>query len=289
MSPKAFRTFCRTKLRCLDSLGYWWFVVVTSVNSLALGVGLDTSLAVKLGQTVKVYLGLLDYLDLADVAVLDGVDWLSSLDDVSGDAVGQEFLDKLWDVSVGDLTDDNLGHLLSDLLDLLGLSVGGLLDLTVVSSLGESGDENSKVVVVGGFDIDLASDHSLPFLDHGADLVSGEAHAVEVENAVLALDVFADEFELSESSSVIAKISLVAVEDSALESISGNLVTDGSGNEGLADLSDLEHSRGFDVIPILLGERVDDLLLSSLFAPLGHALIFPDCHGSILFFGSFFL
>jgi len=242
--------------------------VIASVDSLALGVHLHASLTVELGQAVEVNLGSLDDLDLAHMAILDGVDWLGSLYDISSDAIGQKLLDELWDIGVADIGDDDLGHLLSDLLDLLRLSVRGLLDLALVGLLGESGDEHSNVVVVGGLDIYRASDHGLPLFDHRANLVACEAHAVEVQDAVLALDILAHEFELSEASSVVVEVGLVAVEHSALEAIGGHSVTGGSGDEGLTDLSDLEHRRGFDVIPILLGEWIDDLLLTALFATL---------------------
>jgi len=258
--------------------------VVTAVDSLALGVNLDTGLTVKLGQTVEVDLGLLDNLDLTDVAVLDWVDWLSGLGDIGGDTVRQELLDQFWDVAVADLADHDFGHFLSDLFDLLALGVGGLLYLSLLGFLGESGDKDSEVVVVGGFDIDLTLDHGLPLLDHTADLVTGEVHTVEVEHAVLALNILADEFELSEAGAIVLKIGLVAVEDSAFQAVGSNLVTDGSGDQGLADLSGLEHSWRFDVIPVLLGEGIDDLLLATLFRALRHTLILAHCHD-----GSFFL
>jgi len=238
--------------------------VVTSVDSLALGVNLDASLAVELGQSVKVQLWLLDNLDLAHVAVLNWVDWHGSLGDIAGDAVWEELLDELWDVAVGDLLGNDLGHLLSDLLDLLALGVGGLLDLVVGLLLGEGDDEHSEVVVVGGLGVDGAFDHGLPFFDHAAHLVSGEGHTVEVQDAVFALDIFADEFEFSVSLTVVVEVGLVAVVDSTFKSVSGDLVTDGSGDQGVADVSDFEDGWGFDGVPIFFGEWVDDLLLTSL-------------------------
>jgi len=261
--------------------------VVTTVDSLALGVDLDTGLTVKFSQTVEIDLGSLHYLDLTDVAVLNGVDWLSGLGDISSNAIGQQLLDQFWDVAVADLADDDLGHLLSDLFDLLALGVGGLLYLTLGSLFGEGNDENSKMVVISGLGIDLAFDHGLPLLNHTTGLVSGEVHTVEVEHAVLTLDIFAHQFELSEAGSIVLEVGLVAVEHSALETVGGDLVTDGSGDQGLADLSDLEHTWSFDVIPVLLGEGVDDLLLTSLLGALRHTLVLPHGHDDSFFFGSF--
>jgi len=263
--------------------------VVSAVDSLTLSVNLNTSLAVKFGQSVKIDLGLLDDLDLADVAVLNGVDWLGSFYNLSSNAVGKELGNEFLDVSVRDLSNDELGHLLSDLFDLLALGVGGLFDLFLAGLFGEGGDENAQVVVVCGFDVDLAFDHCLPFLDHGADLVAGELHTVEVEDAVLALDIFADELELSVAGSVLLEVGLVAVKDSSLEAVGGDLVTDGSGDEGLADLSDLKHTWGLDVIPVLFGEWIDNLLLTSLFTSFGHTLVLPYRHDESVFFWFFFI
>jgi len=232
---------------------------------------------------VEVQFWLLDDLDLADVAVFNWVDWHSGLGDIRGDAVWQQFLDQFWNITVGDLFADDFGHLLSDLFDLLALGVGGLLYLTLGSLFGEGNDENSKMVVISGLGIDLAFDHGLPLLNHTTGLVSGEVHTVEVEHAVLTLDIFAHQFELSEAGSIVLEVGLVAVEHSALKTVGGDLVTDGSGDQGLADLSDLEHTWSFDVIPVLLGEGVDDLLLTSLLGALRHTLVLPHGHDDSFF------
>jgi len=172
--------FSFLKFQNLNFGDYWWFVSVSSVDSFALGVNLDTGFTVKFSQSVEVKLWFLDDLDLADVAVFNWVDWHSGFGDVAGDGVWKEFLDQLWDIAVGNLFGDDFSHLLSDLFDLLGLGVGGLFDLALGLFLGESNNEHSKVVVVGSFGVNGALDHGLPFFDHTAHLVSGERHTVEV-------------------------------------------------------------------------------------------------------------
>ena len=42
-------------------------------------------------------------------------------------------------------------------------------------------------VAISGLDVAVGLDEGLPLLDHGPQLVSGQAHAVEVGEAVLAL------------------------------------------------------------------------------------------------------
>jgi len=263
--------------------------VVTSVDSFAFGVDFDAGLTVKFGQSVEVEFWLLDDLDFADVAVLDWVDWHGGLGDVRRDAVWQEFFDQLWHVAVGDLFADDFGHLLSDLFDLLALGISGLLDLTIALFFSESDNKNSKVVVVGGLGVNSALDHSLPFFDHAAHLVPGQRHTVEVQDTVLSLNILAYEFEFSVSLSVVVQIGLVTVVNSAFESVGGDLVTDGSGDEGVADVSDLEYGWRFDGVPVLFGEWVDDLLFTALFRAFCESFIFAYGHVCRVefFFGSF--
>lgn len=252
--------------------------MVASVDSLAFRVNFNSSFTVKFSQSVQVQFWLFNNLDLADVAVLDWVDWHSGFSDIGSNAIWQEFLDQLWHVTVGDLFADDFGHLLSDLFDLLRLSVGGLFDLSVGLFFGESDDEHSEVVVIGGFSVDGAFDHGLPFFDHSAHLVSGERHTVEVQDAVLALDIFADELEFSVALTVVVEVGLVAVVNSTFKSVSGDLVTDGSGDQSVADVSDLEYGWRFDGVPIFLGEWVDDLLLTALFRAFCESLVFAYGH-----------
>jgi len=262
--------------------------VVSSVDSFAFRVDFDAGFTVEFGQSVEVQFWLFDDLDLADVAVFNWVDWHGGLGDIRSDAVWQQFFDQFWNITVGDLFADDFGHLLSDLFDLLALGVGGLFDLALALFLGESNNENSKVVVVGGFSIDGALDHGLPFFDHTAHLVSGERHTVEVQDAVFALDIFADEFEFSVSLTVVVEVGLVAVVDSSFKSVSGDFVTDGSGDQSVADVSDFEDGWGFDGVPVFFGEWVDDLLLTSLFGSFCKTLVFAYGHVCrVLFFGSF--
>ena len=76
---------------------------------------------------------------------------------------------------------------------------------------------------VSGGDVNVGLDLGLPLLDHGALLVSGELHTVEVGEAVVALDLLADESELLVGALVTVEISLVDLVDSASETISGEL------------------------------------------------------------------
>lgn len=92
---------------------------------------------------------------------------LGSLFDLSANALWDKLGNQLLQLASLGFTTHNLNHLASDLLDLGRLSVGGLLDL-VGGSLGETNGEESESVTVGGVDIDVSLDQSLPFSDNGS-------------------------------------------------------------------------------------------------------------------------
>jgi len=51
----------------------------------------------------------------------------------------------------------------------------------------------------------VSLDEGLPLLDHGPELVGGQVHAVEVGQAVLALNILAQKLELLEGSLGVLK------------------------------------------------------------------------------------
>jgi len=231
---------------------------------------------VQLHEAGQVELGLLEGLDLADEDVVEGVDGVGGLLNVLGDGVGDELLHERLEVAGAHLAVDDLHHLGADLAFLGGLSVGGLLDL-VGALVGVADAEYAELVAVGGGHVNVAGDHSLPLLHHRAHLVTGQAHSVEVGEAMFALDIFADELEFPEGGLVLVEISLVAFKDTSLKTIRSNLGSYGPGNQSLSDLAAVEHAWGFDIIPVLLGEGVDDLLFASFLA-FSKPLILSYCH-----------
>lgn len=117
-------------------------------------------------------------------------------------------------------------------------SVCRLLDL-VGAALGESDGEESEEVVVGGLDSDVGLNEGLPLADEGAELIGGEVEAVEVGQAVLALDLVDAELNLAESVVlVLLEIRQRDLQDTALEGIVGVLQTGGSVDQGLADTAE---------------------------------------------------
>jgi len=82
--------------------------------------------------------------------------------------------------------------------NLLALGVAALLGLQLL--LSEADAEEPQEVSVGGLDVGVSLDEGLPLLHHRPELVRGQVHSVEVGQAVLALDILAQELELLERS-----------------------------------------------------------------------------------------
>lgn len=113
---------------------------------------------------------------------------MGSLLNLTTDDLGDELGCELCKGAAGGFADNDLSHLLSDSSDLRRGGIGGLLDL-VGSALGEGDGEQAEEVVVGGLDCDVGLNQGLPLSDERAKLVGCEVEAVEVGQAVLALDL----------------------------------------------------------------------------------------------------
>jgi hypothetical protein len=142
---------------------------------------------------------------------------------------------ELRESAAGGFTLDDLGHLLADGTNLRRAGVGGLLDL-VGASLGEGDGEQTEEVVVSGLHSDIGLDQGLPLADKGTELVGGEVQAVEVGQAVLALDLVDTELDLAEGVVLIVlEVGEGDLEDTALEGVVGVLQTAGAVDQSLAD------------------------------------------------------
>lgn len=167
--------------------------------------------------------------------VLEGVDALGALLDLTADNLWDQLGGKLAEGAALCLTRHDIGHLLADCSDLRRSCVCGLLDL-VWPPLGEGNAEKTEEVVVGSLDHDVGLDEGLPLADERAQLVGGEVETVEVGQAVLALDLVDAQLDLAESVVLILlEIGEGDLEDAALECVVGVLETSGAVHEGLAD------------------------------------------------------
>lgn len=225
-----------------------------------------------LHKSSNIKLGLLDNLHLTDVAILNGEDGGCLAFNLLASGSRNERLDKSLKVSLSSKSSHGSGHLSTDGLGLGRLGVTSLLEL-IILLLGEGNAEHTDNVPVGGTGIDIGLDDTLLLLDQGAELVTGHIHAVEVEEAVVPLDVLDTELDLTVGHGlVVVEVSEGEFDDTSLESIGGNLGTLGLGDDGLSNLLGGEDGGSDELVPFLLEEGVHGLLLSALLG-LGESLV----------------
>lgn len=167
--------------------------------------------------------------------MLERVDSLGGLLDLAADDLGDELGGELVEGAARRLPLDDLSHLLADGADLRRGSVRRLLDL-VRSPLREGNGEEAEEVVVGGLDRDVGLDQRLPLADKRSQLVRREVQAVEVRQAVLALDLVHSELDLAESMVLILlQIGQRHLDNTTLQGIVRILQTRRPVHQGLSD------------------------------------------------------
>ena len=170
---------------------------------------------------------------LGSTYVLEGVDALGGLLDLTADDLGDELGSELGESAAGGLARNDVDHLSADGTDLRRSSVGSLLDL-VRATLGEGDGEEADEVVVGRLDGDVGLDQALPLANQRSQLVGGEIESVEVGQAALALDLVNPELDLAEGLVlVLVEVSEGNLDDTALQGIIGVLcISDETGQHG---------------------------------------------------------
>ncbi len=141
----------------------------------------------KLHQLVNVELGCLQDFRLAHVHVLERVNASRRLLNLTSNCLRDELLHQVLQVTVDRLARHDLEHLFPDFPYLTRLCVSGLLHLRW-ASLGEADGEKSEEVAVSRLDVDVGFNEGLPFANKGAKFVGRKVHAMEICQAVLALD-----------------------------------------------------------------------------------------------------
>jgi hypothetical protein len=141
----------------------------------------------------------------------------------------------------------------------------------LAGSLCETNAEHSEEVSVEGLGLHEGLNGGVPLLDDGAQLVSGDVHAVEVSVAIEALHFFDLDLHLSPGLliAISVEVSQRYLKHSALQTVSSDLYTSGvskgteiltltSGSVARSDGwgSHIEHSWDVNIVPFLLGERM---------------------------------
>jgi hypothetical protein len=104
--------------------------------------------------------------------------------------------------------------------------------------------------------------------------VCGKIHSVEVGENIASLHVLSDELELAERSFGIVVVLQIGQRDlkhATFQTVRSDSCSLGSVDQGLADLASCEHGWSLDIIPVLAGEGIDDLLFGAFFATFGQA------------------
>jgi hypothetical protein len=121
--------------------------------------------------------------------------------------------------------------------------------------LSESNAEHSQDVSIGGLCLNERLNKGVPLLDHGAGLISGDVHTVEVGVAIESLNFSNLELELSPVFGLgrVVAVSKRSSENSISQTVSrvnktGSLVTWGKRNASLVE------AWSKDVVPFFLGK-----------------------------------
>lgn len=131
------------------------------------------------------------------------------------------------------LINHNFHHLLADELNLRALGVACGSDL-FAGSFSESNAEHSEKISVESLGLNEGFNGSVPFLDDGAQFVSGDVHSVEVGIAVEALNFFDLHLHLSPGLIVAVSVQIGQryFEDTTSQTVSGDLYTRKTLSEG---------------------------------------------------------
>merc|ERR1719163_2741794 len=109
--------------------------------------------------------------------------------------------------------------------------------------------------------------------------VTRQTHGMEIGQAVAALDLLDLQLDLAVTLIVVVvQVGQVALEHAALEPVRGELQALGLAHGRLARRAHRELGRRLHIVPLLLRERVDGLLLPALLA-LRESLILSNRHG----------
>jgi len=221
------------------------------------------ALRVQLHKLGQVELRLLEHLCLVHKHVLEWVELGALLCDLLGDGLGQELLKEVLEGGFLGLVHHDLHHLLADVLNLRCFSIAGGLYLLGLAAC-ERNAEQAHEVTIGGLGLHESLDQRMPFLDEGAKLVAGNAESSEVGEALEAFDLLDLELDNSPGEFVLVllvKVSVGNLEDAAPQAVSRDVLSSGFVARGQSGHSNLENVGCTYVVPLLLEEWVDDLLL----------------------------
>jgi len=122
---------------------------------------------------------------------------VATLFDFPSDDFGNQFLNEILQSATCSLLRHDIHHSFTDLSNLRGLSIGRLLHL-ILSTFSECNDKNTQKVSIGGLDIGMGLNKSLPFTYKRLEFIRGEGHSGEIGETVLSLNFVDAEFDFTE-------------------------------------------------------------------------------------------
>lgn len=209
--------------------------------------------------------GLLQDLDLADVAVLDGEDAGGLASNGVTNGCRDQLLDQGLQVTLGSKLSHKCRHLGSDGSNLCRFGVTGSLDLVVLRA-GEGNAEQSDNVTIRSSAVHVSFNNGLLLSDERAELVSGHVHSVEVQKTVVSLNVLDTKLDLAVGQGfILVEVCQRHLEHTSLQVIRGNFGSLRLGDQGLSTVLDGKDRRSDKLVPFLLRERVNGLFTATLF------------------------
>jgi len=226
-------------------------------------------MSVHLVDLESIDLRALDNLDLADCDVLQRVNELAVLGDLVVELLADEVAYNIVDGDLGEFRDEVRVYSCADFAYVGGFSVRLLLDLLRVA-LGESDDEDTEDIAICSLSINEGLDESLPLANHLEELVTSDVHSVEGGLGCVTINLVYDETDLAPLRALCLVIELREglLNNAPLDEVSGDSRSRRLRNERLAESARVEGDWSPEVVPLLAGEGVNDLLAVALLAEL---------------------
>ena len=219
-----------------------------------------------LHKSSDIKLGLLENLDLANVAILDGEDAAGLSRNLFSDGRRNEFLDKRLEVPLGAKFVHHLNHLCSNGSGLSRLCVASGLDL-ILLGLCKGNAKHADDVSIGSTAIDVCFNNGLLLANKGAKFIASHVHAMEIHQTVVSLNVFDTKFDFAiRECFILVEIGETHFNDTSLEVVRSNLGTLCLGNESLSTVLLRKHGGSNELVPLLLEKGINRLFTGALLA-----------------------
>mmetsp|Transcript_51696 Transcript_51696/g.110443 ORF Transcript_51696/g.110443 Transcript_51696/m.110443 type:complete len:215 (-) Transcript_51696:29-673(-) len=211
--------------------------------------------------------------------IVHWVDTVACLLNLLANNLWNEFVHELLEVARGGVIGHAFAHLLANELLLRRVGIARLLQL-VLPLLGEADAEQAHHIAVGRLNVHVALNERLPLPDHRAQLVCSKFKTIKLRQASRTLHLLALQLNFAvRLILVLVQVSQANVEDTSLQHLRCNFCASGTCDWRLAACARSEVGGRLDVVPLLLGEGIDDLLSLPLL-PLGKTLVLAHSHDS---------